>query len=205
MRRPRASNAGWRRYAIQVYARYGRRRVAARAYTVRGRAGDNLALHHAVLQAPAGCVLVVDLQGGTHGHWGEILAVTAQYRGVTGLVVDGGVRDSRELAELAFPVFARMVTVIGTTKDYPGDFAVPVQVGDVMITPRDAVIADADAVIAVPANRLAEVVAKADRRTAEERDIVARLRCGATTVDIYRLAAKRQSSAAKKTNSSTSP
>ena len=156
-------------------------RVAARAYTVRGRAGDNLALHHAVLQAPAGCVLVVDLQGGTHGHWGEILAVAAQYRGVTGLVVDGGVRDSRELAELAFPVFARMVTVIGTTKDYPGDFAVPVQVGDVTITPHDAVIADADAVIAVPANRLAEVVAKADQRTAEERDIVASLRCGATT------------------------
>ena len=38
-------------------------RVAARAYTVRGRAGDNLALHDAVLQTPAGCVLVVDLQG----------------------------------------------------------------------------------------------------------------------------------------------
>ncbi len=116
-------------------------------------------------------MLVVDLQGGTHGHWGEILAVAAQHRGVTGLIVDGGVRDSRELAELAFPVFARMVTVIGTTKNYPGDFAVPVQIGDVTITPHDVVIADADAVIAVPANRLAEVVLKADQRTAEERGI----------------------------------
>ena len=58
--------------------------------------------------------------------------------------------------------------------------------------PHDVVIADADAVVAVPANRLAEVVLKADQRTAEERGIVASLRCGATTVDIYRLDAKRQ-------------
>ena len=85
-----------------------------------------------------------------------------------------------------------MVAVIGTTKKYPGDFAVPVQVGDVTITPNDVVVGDADSVIAIPMNRVAEVVAKADQRTAEERDIVARLRCGATTVDIYRLDAKRQ-------------
>ena len=167
-------------------------RVAARAFTVRGRAGDNLALHNAVLRAPAGCVLVVDLQGGAHGYWGEILAVAAQHRGVTGLVVDGGVRDSHELAELAFPVFARMVTVIGTTKNYPGEFAVPVEVGGVTITPHDVVIGDADAVIAVPTDRLAEVVAKADQRITEERDVVTRLRSGATTVDIYHLDATRR-------------
>jgi 4-hydroxy-4-methyl-2-oxoglutarate aldolase len=131
--------------------------------------------------------LVADLQGGAHGHWGEILAVAAQHRGITGLVVDGGVRDSEELGELAFPVFARMVTVVGTAKNYRGEFALPVQVGDVTITSRDIVIADADAVVAIPAIRLAEVVAKADQRTADEQNIITRLRLGASTVDIYHL------------------
>ena len=38
-------------------------RVAGPAFTVRGIGGDNLALHNAVLAAPAGSVLVADMQG----------------------------------------------------------------------------------------------------------------------------------------------
>lgn len=162
-------------------------RIAAPAYTVSGRAGDNLALHRALLRAPAGSVLVADVQGGSYGHWGEILAVAAQQRDITGLVIDGGVRDTRELAELRFPVFARTVTVLGTGKTCAGSLATTVRVGGVSVTPDDVVIADADAVIAIAAHRLVEVVVKADRRAAEERDVIATIRAGASTVDIYRL------------------
>ena len=57
-------------------------RIASAAFTIAGRAGDNLALHRALLRAPAGSVLVADLQGGAYGHWGEILAVAAQQHAI---------------------------------------------------------------------------------------------------------------------------
>jgi 4-hydroxy-4-methyl-2-oxoglutarate aldolase len=164
-------------------------RVAGPAFTVRGLGGDNLALHHAVLSAPAGSVLVADLQGAEHGHWGEILAVAAQVRGIRGLVVDGGVRDSAELAGLGFPVFARSITVLGTVKRFTGDFGVPVHVGGITVHDGDLVVGDADGVVAIPAAVAAEVIARADRRVAAEKGILERIRAGASTVDIYGLQA----------------
>jgi hypothetical protein len=58
--------------------------------TVQGVGGDNLALHGAVVQATPGSVLVVDVGGASYGHWGEVLTVAAQHRGLTGLLIDGG-------------------------------------------------------------------------------------------------------------------
>ena len=65
--------------------------------------GDNLAVHRAVLAAGPGDVLVVDAGGHLAGYWGEILAVAARYRGVAGLVIDGGCRDTAALRRMNFP------------------------------------------------------------------------------------------------------
>lgn len=101
-------------------------RLAGPANTVQGVGGDNLALHNAVAAAPPGHVLVADLQGAVHGHWGKLLAVAAQARGLLGLVIDGGVRDVTELAHLDFSVFSSSVAVFRTTKTHPGVLALHV-------------------------------------------------------------------------------
>ena len=162
-------------------------RLAGPAFTVRGVGGDNLALHHAVLAAPPGSVLVADLQVAAHGHWGEILAVAAQLRGIVGLVIDGGVRDVDELARMQFPVFARTITVRGTSKDHLGDFNVPVHIGGIVVHPGDLIVGDADGVIALPHNAVAEIIARADQRIRDEHRIVDALRQGATTTNLYNL------------------
>ncbi len=162
-------------------------RLAGPAYTVRGVGGDNLALHNAVATAPPGHVLVVDVQGAAHGHWGEVLAVAAQVRGLVGLVIDGGVRDLDELARLDFPVFARMVTVLGTGKDHPGELGVPVTVGGVAVRTGDVVVGDADGVAVLPHQQVGAIVARADARVAMERRILAELRVGRTTLELYDL------------------
>ena len=79
-------------------------RVAAPAFPVRCTPGDNLAVHVAVAEAPAGRVLVVDV-GIEHelGYWGEVLTTGAQARGIAGLVIDGGVRDVDALERLTVP------------------------------------------------------------------------------------------------------
>ncbi|MFJ9900981.1 RraA family protein [Streptomyces sp. NPDC091280] len=162
-------------------------RAAGPAFTVRGIGGDNLALHRAVAQAPAGSVLVVDLQNAAHGHWGEILAVAAQQRGILGLVVDGGVRDTAEQAGIDFPVFARHVTVVGTGKDHPGTFGVPVRVGGVVVRPGDLVVGDADGVVVVPAETVAKTLDQSDERVAAEQRALTAIRSGVTTLEYYRL------------------
>ena len=166
-------------------------RVAGPAFTVRGIGGDNLALHNAVLAAPAGSVLVADMQGAAHGHWGEVLAVAAQHRGIAGLIIDGGVRDVDAMAALDFPVFSRSVTVVGTVKDYPGDLRSPVRVGGITVHAGDLVVGDADGVIVLPQHAAAEVIARADQRVADERRILAEIKKGRTTVELYGLPADR--------------
>jgi 4-hydroxy-4-methyl-2-oxoglutarate aldolase len=152
-----------------------------------GVGGDNLALHNAVVAAPAGHALVVDVQGAAHGHWGEVLAVAAQVRGLSGLVIDGGVRDVDELARLDFPVFARMVTVLGTGKDHPGGLGIPVTVGGVTVRTGDVVVGDADGVAVLPQQQVGAIVARADARVAKEGRILDQLRAGRSTLELYDL------------------
>jgi 4-hydroxy-4-methyl-2-oxoglutarate aldolase len=165
-------------------------RVAGPAFTVRGIGGDNLALHNAVLAAPAGSVLVADMQGAAHGHWGEILAFAAQHRGIAGLIIDGGVRDSDEMAAMDFPVFSRSVTVVGTVKEYPGDLRSPVRIGGIVVHPGDLIVGDADGVIVLPRDAADDVIERADQRVADERRILGEIRNGRTTLDLYGLCAE---------------
>lgn len=161
--------------------------VAGPAFTVRGRGGDNLALHHAVLRAPAGSVLTVDVQGAEYGHWGEVLAVAAQAVGAAGLVIDGGVRDTEALSRMGFPVFSSSISVVGTQKEFFGQFGGTVQVGAAVVRRNDLVVADADGVVIVPAEHAKNALDAADARVTAEADFMERLRNGATTIDLLGL------------------
>ena len=76
--------------------------------------GDNLAVHRAVELAPPGCVLVVDAGGVLAGYWGEVLTHAARKQGWWPRH-RRGVRDIDALESLHFPVFARGVSMLGTT------------------------------------------------------------------------------------------
>ena len=162
-------------------------RLAGPAFTVRGAGGDNLALHRAVATAPPGHVLVADLQRAPHGHWGEVLAVAAQVRGLLGLLVDGAVRDVDELRRLHFPVFCRGISITWTGMKHPGALAVPVTVGGVEIHTGDLVVADADGAVAIPASQVERVLDAADACAATEQRHLQALRAGATTLQLYGL------------------
>ena len=162
-------------------------RVAGPAFTVQGAGGDNLALHHAVLAAPAGHVLVVDAGGAPFGHWGEVLTVAAQQRDIAGLIIDGAVRDVNELATLGFPVFSRHTSIRGTRKLFRGALGINIKVGGVTVNTGDLIVGDADGVIAIPRARTAAVLNEADRRVTDESRILEALRSGATTLELYGL------------------
>jgi 4-hydroxy-4-methyl-2-oxoglutarate aldolase len=141
----------------------------------------------AVAAAPPGNVLVAGHDGSPHGHWGEILAVAAQARGLLGLLIDGAVRDVNVLCRLGFRVFSRGVSITRTGKRHPGVLAAPVTVGGITINPGDLVVADADGAVAIPTEYVGRVLEAADARADTDRRHLQALRAGVTTLEPYGL------------------
>lgn len=163
-------------------------RVCGPARCVRCGIGDNLALHRALAVASSEEVLVVQTGNDVrHGAWGEIMTVAALERSVAGLVTDGAVRDVAEIERLRFPVFAAGIAVGGCDKLDPGSIDAPVVVGGITVSPGDIVVGDADGVVVVAADRAEAVARAAAARDAHERDLIDRIRAGATTYELLGL------------------
>lgn len=160
-------------------------RVCGPALTVLCRGRDNLMLHKALEVARPGDVLVVGTEHTPDaGYWGGILTVSAQARGVAGLVVDGCVRDTAEIRELGFPVFCRGRYVLGAAKARLGLINHPVVCGGVLVHPGDLVLGDDDGVVAVPRDRAAAVAERAAERDRKEAGVTERVRNGELTLHL---------------------
>ncbi|MGH9233697.1 MAG: 4-carboxy-4-hydroxy-2-oxoadipate aldolase/oxaloacetate decarboxylase [Acidimicrobiales bacterium] len=163
-------------------------RLAGPAVTVSSHPGDNLMIHAAVEVCRAGDVLVVtNTAPSSHGMFGELLATSLMARGVRALVIDAGVRDTAELREMGFAVWAQHVSCQGTVKASAGSVNVPVVLGGVAVAPGDVVCADDDGVVVVPRHEAAWALEQARRRVATEEASRARLRAGELGVDMYGL------------------
>ncbi|MDW4905280.1 4-carboxy-4-hydroxy-2-oxoadipate aldolase/oxaloacetate decarboxylase [Streptomyces sp. ADMS] len=144
-------------------------RIAGTAVTALCWPGDNLMIHAAVEQCAEGDILVVTTTSPcTDGLFGELFATALQRRGVRGLVINTGVRDTAELRAMNFPVWSAAVSAQGTVKATGGSVNVPVVVGGQQICAGDVIIADDDGVMVVPRQRSAEAVKASEARTAKE-------------------------------------
>lgn len=162
--------------------------VCGRALPVKSAPGDNLWLHRAIYEAAPGDVLVVDVGDGQEfGYWGEVMAVAAQVRGIAGLVINGGTRDSQRMVEIGFPVFSAGICIRGTVKEAHaiGSVGEAITLGDVLIQRGDLVVGDADGVVVVQAGLAEAAIEKSLQRDANELELFARLRAGERTIDIY--------------------
>jgi 4-hydroxy-4-methyl-2-oxoglutarate aldolase len=178
----------------RVRAAWPGARLAAPAFTVQCPPADNLAIHVGVVRAPAGSALVVQVDGvPERGYWGEVLATAAEARGLAGLVIDAGVRDVDALRHHGFPVFSSCIALRGTVKEAGGTIGGPVRVGDVTVRTGDWVVGDTDGVVVVASSAVDEVLAAGRARAEKEEGLFARLRDGATTIDLLDLDPSRVS------------
>lgn len=180
--------SGARLMAPRIAPAWPGARVAAPAFPVRCTSGDNLPIHVAAAEAPAGSVLVVDVgELSDYGYWGEVLTTCARARGIEGLVIDGGVRDIVAIETLGFPVFASTIALRGASKDQPGAVNVPIRCGGAALVRGDWVVGDADGVVVVPGEHLDTVLQQAADRTQKEKAMLEALRGGKTTIKLLKL------------------
>jgi 3-hexulose-6-phosphate synthase/6-phospho-3-hexuloisomerase len=145
-------------------------RMVGRAVTVRTYPGDWAKPVEAIDVCEKGDVIVVDAGGVGPALWGELATHSALQKGVAGIVVDGAIRDTYDIAQLKFPAFTRLIMPnAGEPKGF-GEIGVPVTVGNRRVENGDWILGDDDGVVVLPrsmateyANRGMDVLEKENR------------------------------------------
>ena len=163
-------------------------RVAGPARIALCAPGDNTMVHATVAHASPGDVLVLTSAEPTPvALVGELLATQAQVQGVAGILVDGAVRDLDELVAIGLPIWTRFVRAQGATKGVVGKLDVPVVIGGAEIRPEDLVVMDCDGAMALPSERVDEVLPLALERAEHERAMRERYASGDLSYDLHGL------------------
>ena len=163
-------------------------KIAGSAVTVLSHPGDNIMIHAAVEMCQEGDILVVtNTAPSTHGMFGDLLATSLMARGVRGLVMDAGVRDTMDLRSMGFPVWTQHVSCQGTVKNTPGSVNVPIVLGGITVQPGDVICADDDGVVVVARQEAAEAVKLSQARLEKEENMRQILESGQLGVDVYGL------------------
>ena len=118
--------------------------------------------------------------------WGELLSERSAYLGAAGCVTDGCIRDSRQIRDLKFPVYAAGTNPADTK--YRGKmmmYDVPGEIGGVSVAQGDLVFGDTDGIIVIPSQSISQVVNQALSKVSAENTVRDEIRAGDTLVDIF--------------------
>jgi 4-hydroxy-4-methyl-2-oxoglutarate aldolase len=154
-------------------------KCAGPAFTIEVRPGDNLMIHAAMTLAKPGDILVIDGKGDrTCALMGAIMINGCKQLKLGGVVIDAAIRDSLELRELGFPVFAVGANPNGPTKFVPGRMNWPISCGDIAVAPGDLIVGDADGVVVVEREKAASLLDAAQKKVDDETARIAAIKQG---------------------------
>jgi regulator of RNase E activity RraA len=118
--------------------------------------------------AGPGTVIAINTAGCTNvGFWGSMIALVAKSKGVEGVVLDGGCRDTWEIQHIRFPVFCRVrgrTEVVGRLEVPSENINIPILVGGVTVNPGDVIVGDDDGVVVVPRKMSHQVLERAEKQ-----------------------------------------
>ena len=155
---------------------------------------DSRTAHFAVFDhIYPGCVVVLGAAGETRsGVWGELLSNASAVKGATGVVIDGGIRDSPLVLDIdgyaAFARYCSPIESLGRARMH--DYEVPVSMtgtltSQVRVNPGDWIYGDCDGVLVIPADRLEEVLTLSEHAKEVEDRVRADVRAGRSLGEVF--------------------
>jgi 5-oxopent-3-ene-1,2,5-tricarboxylate decarboxylase/2-hydroxyhepta-2,4-diene-1,7-dioate isomerase len=170
------------------------RYVPIRADVREAMKGQENAQRRAVESVSPGDVLVMEARGAEGaGTIGDILAARVLARGGTGIVTDGGVRDTPGVAELEVPTYLRIPNATSMWACHlPLDVDVPITCAGVLVMPGDVVVGDAEGVVVLPAQIAEEIAHDAIEQEREEAWALERVSAGESIRGVFPLSAERR-------------
>jgi regulator of RNase E activity RraA len=119
--------------------------------------------------------------------WGEIMTATAKTRGAAGAIVDGFHRDTPRVLEQDWPVFSRgRFAQDAGVRSKVADFRCPVEIGGVLVSPGDLIVADLDGVVVVPRRVEDEVIERALEKATGEKVVRKAIEAGMSSTEAFR-------------------
>ena len=157
------------------------------AFTVRTAAGDWAKPVEAIDHARPGDVIVIDAGGRPPAIWGELATHSCQTKRIAGVVIDGAIRDTVQIKQMAFPAFARCIAPAAGDPKGLGEMDVPIVVGGRHVQPGDWIIGDDDGVIVVPKREVVEIANRSQDVLERENRIRAEIDAGSTLAAVCEL------------------
>ncbi len=139
-------------------------------------------------------VLIIDARGEPDaGTFGDIFALRSLRRGATGIITDGGVRDTPAVAELGIAVYHQSSHAATFGRVHmPYEHQLPIACAGVTVIPGDILVGDGEGVVVIPPSLVVEVAAGSVLQEAEEAWALERVDAGDSTVGVFPIAAARR-------------
>jgi 3-hexulose-6-phosphate synthase/6-phospho-3-hexuloisomerase len=186
---PNVTDAMHRKGAMSgIVSICGNVKMVGRAVTVQTFAGDWAKPVEAIDVAIKNEVIVINNDGATHvAPWGELATLSCVKKGISGVVIDGAVRDVDDIRIMKFPLFAKAVVPnAGEPKGF-GEINTEIRCCGQYVRPGDWIIGDESGVVVIPAERAYEIARRALEVRKNEERIREEIRRGSTLSEVAEL------------------
>ncbi|MBA3046268.1 MAG: DUF561 domain-containing protein [Candidatus Thermoplasmatota archaeon] len=162
-------------------------KMIGQAVTVRTMDGDWAKVVEAIDHCKAGDVIVVDVHGGEMAVWGELASWSSKMRGVSGIVIDGAIRDVGSIIDMEFPAFARHRRPAAGEPKGLGEIGVEIICGGQCVRPGDWIMGDESGVVVIPEKDAMEIANRALDVMEREERIREEIKRGSTLSEVIAL------------------
>jgi 3-hexulose-6-phosphate synthase/6-phospho-3-hexuloisomerase len=186
---PNITDAMHRKGAMSgIVSMCGNVKMVGRAVTVQTFPGDWAKPVEAIDVARKNEVIVINNDGATHvAPWGELATLSCVKKGISGVVIDGAVRDVDDIRIMKFPLFAKAVVPnAGEPKGF-GEINAEIQCGGQYVRPGDWIVGDESGVVVIPGERAYEIARRALEVRKNEERIREEIRRGSTLSEVAEL------------------
>jgi 3-hexulose-6-phosphate synthase/6-phospho-3-hexuloisomerase len=186
---PNVTDAMHRKGAMSgIVSICGNVKMVGRAVTVQTFPGDWAKPVEAIDIARKNEVIVINNDGATHiAPWGELATLSCVKKGISGVVIDGAVRDVDDIRIMKFPLFAKAVVPnAGEPKGF-GEINAEIQCGGQYVRPGDWIVGDESGVVVIPGERAYEIARRALEVRKNEERIREEIRRGSTLSEVAEL------------------